>query len=91
MVKETTTHQMTIHDWLEQSQPGDRYIYYTGNLAQDTGNKKTCNLVPETCFNLFRVVEAGNSGLTLVQRRTGNKFEYMAVRLKGKTSCYHQL
>ena len=91
ILKETTTHQMTIHDWLEHAQPGDRYIYYTGNLAQDLGNKTKCKQVPSICSSLFNSIEKGNQTITLAQRRVGLKFEYLVIRLKGKNTWVHQL
>lgn len=83
-MKETNHKEMELMDWLQHANPGDRYIYYVGNLAIDLGDSQKRKLVPTYCYSLYMAVECGQASVTLAQRRVGTVFEYLAIKLKGK-------
>jgi hypothetical protein len=67
-----------FNTWFEHARRGDRFLYYTGDLARDTFKGRTPWIIP-IANRAWTLSEAGK--VHLVQRRLkAHCYQYLAVR-----------
>jgi len=69
-----------LEHWLRSAVKGDKFIYHTGHLAPDRGFASHKILsIDNPAKEAWEAME--NRLVRLVQRRVGNRFEYLMVRV----------